>query len=31
MLTKRQNMIISIMNRQKDWIIGKDLDTFKCI
>ena len=25
MLTKRQNMIISIMNRQKDWIIGKDL------
>lgn len=25
MLTKRQKMIISIMNRQKDWIVGKDL------
>ena len=25
MLNKIQNMIFSIMNRQKDWIIGKDL------
>lgn len=25
MLTKRQNMIMTIMNNQKDWIIGKDL------
>lgn len=25
MLTKRQNMIMTIMNNQKDWIVGKDL------
>lgn len=25
MLTKRQNMIVTIMNNQKDWIVGKDL------
>ena len=24
MLTKRQNMIMTIMNNQKDWIVGKD-------
>ena len=25
MLTKRQDMIMTIMNNQKDWIVGKDL------
>ena len=25
MLTNRQNMIMTIMNNQKDWIVGKDL------
>lgn len=25
MLTKRQNMIMTIMNNQKDWIVGKNL------
>ena len=25
MLTKRQQMIVTLMNKQRDWIVGKDL------